>query len=557
MGARPSATIGGSGMPLSPRSASTAGGTNDSTSPLPWCCIAARNPNPERNPALKHRSTAPRRASLARRARIPMLAALAAGLVGCVSDPGVGGRLDPALTGQIPAHWTAARIRVPETAATGWLDDFDSPVLAELARAAVERNPDLAATAARVDQALARARLAGADRLPQASISLDTSRSQNLRGAEFRTVRANTFQHGLDISWEVDLWGRVASLRRAAFAEFDAASADYRAARLSLAANAAKTALEMAESSGLIRLSEDNLKSLQVNLDILDRKLEAGAAEDNTALEISLSRADIARARAIIAQQQRQHDTARRLLETLLGDYPAGQIDALDELPNVRRQVPAGLPSELLLRRPDLVAAERRVDARFEHAAAARKALLPAIRLTAGAGTSTTAEFGDLFDIQNLIWNIGSNLTQPVFEGGRLRAALALTEAERDEVAALYAESALTAFREVETALASEKYLAAQQAALAEAATEATRAEQLSLSQYEKGLVEIITLLESQRRAFDARSALLSTRRQRLTNRIDLYLALGGDFDAPPVVEPAPEKPAQETPTTRPAPRRR
>ncbi|MBL9154153.1 MAG: efflux transporter outer membrane subunit [Verrucomicrobiales bacterium] len=469
---------------------------------------------------------------------------------GCLTTPGSDGRLDPALTGQIPAHWTASRIAVPDRAATGWLEDFNSATLTELVRAADERNPNLAATAARVEQAIARARLAGADRLPQASISLDTARSQNLRGAEFRSVRANTFQHGLDISWEVDLWGRVASLRRAALSEIDASSADYRAARLSLAANVAKTALEIAESRSLIALSEETLKSLRTNLDILDRKLEAGAADDNTALEISLSRADVARAEAAIAQQQRELDTARRLLETLLGDYPAGKIDALTELPSVRRGVPAGLPSELLLRRPDLVAAERRVDAAWEEAAAARKALLPAVRLTAGAGTSTTDEFGDLFDIQNLVWNIGSNLTQPIFEGGRLRANVALSEAQRDELAAGYAETALAAFREVETALAAERTYAAQQAALTTAATEATRAEQLSLSQYEKGLVDIITLLESQRRAFDARSALLRTRRERLANRIDLHLALGGDFDSPPTVAPAVEKPAPVRPAT-------
>jgi multidrug efflux system outer membrane protein len=467
-------------------------------------------------------------------------------MTGCVSTPGGGDRLDPAIREKIPAEWLSARISTPEAAATGWIGDLNSPVLTDLARAAVAHNLDLAAAAARVDQAIARADLAGADQLPQAGISLDTARSQNLRGAEFRSVRANTFQHGLDISWEIDLWGRIASLRRSALAELDATSADYQAARLSLAAITVKTALEVVESEQLVVISEANLKSLTANLDILDRKLEAGGADDRTALDISLSRADVARARATISQQQREADAARRVLETLIGEYPAGKLKALSELPTPKRRVPAGLPSELLLRRPDLIAAERRVDARDHDAAAARKALLPAVRLTAGAGTSTTDEFGDLFDIQNLVWNIGSNLTQPIFEGGRLRAQVALSEAERDEVAARYADSALIAFREVETALAAERYYVAQVAALTEAATEAGRAEKLSLGQYEKGLVDIVTLLLSQRQAFEARSALLRVKRQRLANRVDLYLALGGDFDTVPVVKepkPAPKKP--------------
>lgn len=408
-------------------------------------------------------------------------------------------------------------------------------------------NHDLAAAAARVRQAHARLRIAGADRLPQAGVDLDLARSQNLRGASFQTVRANTFNLGLDVSWEADIWGRLANLRKVAAADFDASSADYRAARLSLAATTAKTLLELVESRLQIALSEENLKSLDTNLQILDRKLEAGDADDGTALEISLSRADTARARAIIAQQQREADASRRQLETLVGNYPRGAIEGLHDLPRIRREVPVGLPSQLLLRRPDLIAAERRVDARLEDLAAARKALLPAFRLTGGAGTSTTQEFTDLLNIQNLVWNIGGNLAQPLFEGGRLRAQISLSEAERDEIAADYAETALNAFREVETALAAEGHFRNQQAALEEAVTEAVRAEQLSLSQYESGLVDIITLLESQRRSFDARGALITVKRQRLANRVDLHLALGGDFDAAPTVGEAPAPPAPET----------
>ena len=476
-------------------------------------------------------------------------ASVAAGLpAGCRTNGFGTGKNEPAFFGNIPAHWTAARITAPEESATGWLDDLNAPRLKEWVETAVANNYDLAATASRVRQAMARARIAGADRLPQFDASLDIGRSQNLRGATFQTVRANTFSLGFDLDWEVDLWGRIANLRGAALEELDAADAEYQAARLSLAANVTKTALELIESEMQAELSRQNLESLQTNLEILDNKLEAGDADDRTALEISLSRADVARARSTIAQQQSQADAARRLLETVLGDYPAGRIAGLKELPALRRQVPAGLPSELLLRRPDLIAAESRVDAKCEELAAARKALLPSIRITGSVGTSTTQELKDLFDVRNLVWSIADNLAQPIFLGGRLRAAAVLTEAERDEVAARYAETALTAFREVETALAAEVYYVAQQAALTEATEEAGRAEQLSLSQYEKGLVDIITLLESQRRAFDARSALLSVRRQRLENRIDLYLALGGDFDSRPEMREAPPVPVRKKP---------
>jgi len=196
--------------------------------------------------------------------------------------------------------------------------------------------------------------------------------------------------------------------------------------------------------------------------------------------------------------------------------------------------VPAGLPTELLLRRPDLLAAEARVDAAMKDLSASRKALLPALRITGDGGTASTDDFGDLFNIQNLVWGIGQNLTRPLYQGGRLKANIRLDEDQRDELIASYAETALTAFREVETALSAERYLKAQVGALSTAVSESRRAETLSLGDYQQGLVDIITLLESQRRSFDAQSALLTIKLALIVNRVDLYLALGGDFDHAP-----------------------
>lgn len=249
---------------------------------------------------------------------------------------------------------------------------------------------------------------------------------------------------------------------------------------------------------------------------------------------MSLTRADVARAESAILVFQRRVDAAKRTLETLLGRYPAGTIEALSGLPRIHREVPAGLPTELLLRRPDLLAAEARVDAAMKDLSASRKALLPALRITGDGGTASTDDFGDLFNIQNLVWGIGQNLTRPLYQGGRLKANIRLDEDQRDELIASYAETALTAFREVETALSAERYLKAQVGALSTAVSESRRAETLSLGDYQQGLVDIITLLESQRRSFDAQSALLTVKLALIVNRVDLYLALGGDFDHAP-----------------------
>lgn len=446
-----------------------------------------------------------------------------------------------AALGDLPARWTSGG-GVPGQAVTGWIDDFGSPALRALVVEAVGENYSLASARARIAQAEERARIAGADRLPALDASLSTTRSQNLRGSEFANTRANNFNFGFDLRWEVDLWGRIKNLRDAELDRVAAESGLYEASRLSLAANVVKTALAVVEAQEQIEISRRTLASLRTNLKILDSRMEAGDLAERAALEISLSRADIARAERTILLSQRQLDGSRRTLETLLGRYPAGTVTSIGGLPRITRDIPKGIPGDLLLRRPDLLAAEARVDAALKDLSASRKALLPALSISGSAGTASTDEFGDIFDIEKLVWAIGQNLARPLYQGGRLRANIRLDEAERDELVNDYAETALTAFREVETAIAAERYLKSEVAALSTAVTESRRAEDLSLGEYEQGLVEIITLLESQRRAFEAESVLLAARYELLANRVDLYLALGGDFDHSSVdKEPVPE----------------
>ncbi len=469
-----------------------------------------------------------------------MLIASGSFLTGCLTLDSGGNQLSKDLSSKIPNQWTGVPIPVPAKAATAWIDDFNSPELTSLVNQAVNNNYDLLAASARVRSASARTRINGANRYPQISIAQDSGRSQRLRGARFQKITTNQFALSGDISWQADLWGRLRNSHQAALDQLDASSADYQASRLSLAAEVIKTTLDLVETKMQTQLSRQTLKSLETNLEILDAKLEAGDVNDRTALEISLSRSDVARAKASIARRQRDGDGAQRRLETLIGVYPAGAISALNQFPNVKRSVPVGLPSDLLLRRPDIVAAEHRVDAALNNLSASRKALLPSLRLTAGGGTNTTQDFREIFDPQALVWSIAYGLSQPLFEGGRLRGEIELSAAQRDELSADYANTALNAFREVETALAAEAFFKQQENYLKKASREALLAEELSLGQYEKGLVDIITVLESQRRAFDSRSTLLTIKNQRLQNRVNLYLALGGDFDHQPDIETMP-----------------
>jgi outer membrane protein TolC len=200
-------------------------------------------------------------------------------------------------------------------------------------------------------------------------------------------------------------------------------------------------------------------------------------------------------------------------------------------LPAIETSVPAGLPAEILVRRPDVRSAALRLEASDERFSAARKNRLPGLTLTASGGASS-GELGNLLNYDAIIWSIAADLAAPVFQGGRLQAEQDLARAENQEVLAGYAQTVLVAFREVEIALSAERTLARQEAALEVAVRESVEAEALALERYRAGLVDIITWLEARRRAFNARSSLLATSNSRLQNRIALYLALGGGFDA-------------------------
>lgn len=430
----------------------------------------------------------------------------------------------------VPAKW-AAKPAVSPRAATGWLSDFGSSDLSALVDRAIAQNYDLKATAAKVDEARAQARIAGADLWPQLGAGFDTRRSQSASGQRFVGVgqRNNRFELGADISWELDFWGRVADQRRGAIARADAAAADLHAARLSLAANTVKSAVTLKEAGAQVALAEENVRTRRMHLGIVEKQLDRGLDADNAALDVSLSRSDLARAEATLASRRREMDNARRNLELLLGAYPSSTEPGLTTLPTMKRSVPAGLPSELLLRRPDLLAAEQRLESALRDESAAKKAFLPSLKLTGSAGHSSE-DLALLLNKEALVWSIAGNLAQSIFEGGRIKANVDLARARYDEALASYAGSVLTAFKEVETALAAEAFLREEEAALQTAVTEAARSVKLAAGQYERGLTDILTLLDAQRRLFDARSTLTAVQAQRLRSRADLHLALGGEF---------------------------
>lgn len=434
---------------------------------------------------------------------------------------------------ELPATFGSGTTNAP--AGAGWLVDFQDSTLHALVREALSNNPDLRVTAAKLETAQANAAISGTTRTPTLSVRAQASRTKRNSASGFKIVssRNNRFSPTLELAWEADVWGRLGDTARAARLDAEAAAANLHAARLSLAANTAKGWFNLTEAELQLQLASQTYRSYTNNLAVLEDALQRGLSK---ALDVRLMRTSVRNAENTVQLRLRERDGARRSLEVLLGRYPRSELALADELPKLATAVPAGLPAQLLERRPDIRAAQANFFASHQRVNAAQKERLPQISLTSSAGTSTD-ELKDVLDVNNNIWSLAANLTKPIFDGGKIRAQIDRAKAQREEARHAYVQAALQAFAEVETALAAEKFLTAQSTALAASVEESTEAEELAQDDYLAGLADIVTVLESQRRVFDARRALLELQNLRLQNRIDLYLALGGEFAQPPADE--------------------
>ena len=433
------------------------------------------------------------------------------------------------LQSHLPSSWSAE----VSDGDSLWWTGFGDESLPGLVVEALDHNYDLQAAGARLHAAAAQARLAGAPKWPQVEVSGSGSRRrQNFigfpipGGGDVLGTTSTNYGVSLNVSWEVDLWGRLRAGETAALADLASAEASFRGARLSLISQTARAYFAVVEAYRQVELAQASRANQKFAAGQIRVRYEAGL---RPSLDLRLGRSSLAATEATLELRRRQLDQVTRQLETLLGRYPAAELETAAELPSPVEPVPAGLPADLLARRPDLVAAERQLAAASARVDEARRALYPRLSLT-GSGGSASADLVDLLDGDFAVWSLVANLSQPLLQGGRLRAGVELAESNRDRAVAAFASSVLSALAEVETRLAADLFIAGQERALRTAAAEAAAAHELAEQRYVQGLSDVLALLEAQRRAYDAESQLLAARRQRLDNRIDLHLALGGDF---------------------------
>lgn len=484
--------------------------------------------------------------ALTRRTRMPALLAVTAVLAGCSLTPTYqrpAAPVDPVYPSGAAYVQTASGSPGEASAADiGWRDFFRDPLLQQLIAISLANNRDLRKAALNVEAARAQYRIRRADLLPHLGAGADGAARRvpaDLGPAADATIDRSYQVSGI-ASWELDLWGRIRSLGEQALASYLALDETRTAAQLSLVAEVAKTYLTLRADQELLGLTLETLNAQQRFFDLTAQLVEAGGAS-----QIDLRRAEMSlrSAQASLAMYVRLAAHDRNALVLLLGQPLTPDLSRLlDEavtLPDglVAADLPAGMPSDLLVRRPDVRAAEYQLRGANASIGAARAAFLPAISLTGAAGTAS-ASLDGLFEAGSRTWSFMPRITLPIFSGGALKAKLdAATVRKRIQIAA-YEKAIQTAFREVADGLAGKRTLDDQIRYERQLAAASQEAYELARQRFTAGEDDNLSLLDAQRTLYGAQQTLVRTRLARASNLIDLYKALGGGWSEQ-TVQPA------------------
>jgi outer membrane protein, multidrug efflux system len=409
-----------------------------------------------------------------------------------------------------------------------WQSFFSDAQLKQLVALALANNRDLRVAVLNIEQTRAQYQIRQADELPSVGIAASGSRVPTANGGI-----ASTYSVGLAVTaWEIDFFGRIASLREAALSQYLASEESRKAVQISLIATVANTWLSMMADEELLDITRQTLATREESVKLTRLRFDNGAASELD-LQQALSLAE--GARVTLAQLQRQRAADVNALTLLVGQplppEVANTTTPLSATPALA-DVPAGLPSELLVHRPDIRQAEQQLLAANANIGAARAAFFPRISLTAGVGTAS-GHLSGLFKSGSFGWTFAPQLTLPIFDAGRNQAGLEVSQAARDIAVAQYEKTIQSAFREVADALAGRatwgEQLRAQQA---QAQAEDARY-RLSELRYRNGVSSYLDLLDAQRSLFIARQAVVQTRLAQLQNQVTLYKALGGGWKEP------------------------
>lgn len=410
--------------------------------------------------------------------------------------------------------------------AADWWHEFGSAPLDELIAAAQSSNDDIAGAIARVQEADAQARIAGAALLPTVDLGATATRERAPVSGVGPEVY-NVFNPQVSASYELDFWGKNRAQRAAALATAAASRYDQQTVALTVIGSVAGTYFEALELRDRIEVARNNLANGQSILDGLKREQSAGTA---TGLDVAQQETTVALLNAALPPLLQQFRQTVNALAVLVGrtpeslDIESGTLNALTAPP-----VTQGLPSQLLSRRPDVAEAEQQLIAANANITVARAAFFPSIDLTASGGYESAA-LSTLVNPYSRVYAIGAGLTQPIFHGGALRGQYQYSEARYTELLSTYHKTVLTAFSNVESALVAARQTAEQQQRQAEAVSKARRAFEFAKAQLAAGTVNVLTVLNTENALFTAQDTLVQVQYSHLQALVDLFTALGGGW---------------------------
>jgi NodT family efflux transporter outer membrane factor (OMF) lipoprotein len=415
-----------------------------------------------------------------------------------------------------------------------WWTTFNDETLNRLIADARESNLDLRIAGARVREARAARGIVTADYWPDVDAVGGYSRSRASKTignlGQFAAGEQDLWQAGFDAAWEVDVFGRVRRGVQAADADIQAAVADRNDVLLTLLGEVARNYVELRGFQRQVVIAESNVKSQQETLELTRVRLNAGLGTD---LAVAQTEATVAATQSQIPAFQNLAAQSIHRLSVLTGKPPAAlmaELDVIRPVPAPPPEIPAGVPSELLRRRPDIRRAERQLASATARVGVATADLFPSFTLTGSLGVESN-EFKNLGDNDSIFWSIGPGVRFPIFNRGRLRSALAVENARTDQAVAQYEQTVLRSLEEVENALVAYRKEYVRRESLARAVASSQRSVQLSQQLYQRGLTDFLNVLDAQRALYQNEDLLVQSESNVSANAVALFKALGGGWD--------------------------
>jgi len=423
----------------------------------------------------------------------------------------------------LPDNWQESKQAL--SVEHNWLAQLDNPQVQQLVTKALAANHQFAMQTYDLEIAEQQLIVSGSQLWPELDLAFRSGRNKDNQSDSY----ANSNSLNLNLSYEVDIWGKLSAADQVSNYNYLAQKANFEQYKQQLVVTVVTTWFKVIEAEKLLILYLNRVANAQQNLAIIEAGYNSGLT---AALDVYLSRNDLNNELTRVSEQKTEKTKLIRQLERLIGEYPKGELLVNANLPLLTNDIPVGLPSELISRKPELKASWYQLLSQDAGLAYAHKQRFPSIVLSASIGDAS-ADIGDLLSSSSLAWSLLGSVTAPIFNAGRLEANEEKTRLELKQGEQRYLDTLYNAFSDVENAITTEKSLKHSYYTMLAAQDNAQIAATLSFEQYQSGLVSYTTVLDAENRSFEAQTTLIKIKNQLIANRINLHFSLGGDFSTP------------------------